>query len=289
MDFQLRISRLHVFSVCFGLIAAIQFTAVAQDQLVTTPENADWFERKTKWNGYDQYHFRIAEKAAYIVKPKKTLEGNPWIWRARFPGYHAEMDVMLVARGYHVAYVDVAGMFGSPKAISIGEKFYDYLIVKHKLSKTPALEGVSRGGLFVYNWAAKHPKTVACIYCDTPVLDFKSWPGGKGSGLGSAGTWKQCLAAYDFTEEQAMKFDKNPIDHAKIIAEAKIPLLHIISENDLVVPPEENTYVLKSRLEELGHKLEVISVKEGTVKSNGHHFTHPQPDKVVKFVMQHGQ
>lgn len=192
-----------------------------------------------------------------------------------------------MSKGYHLAYVDVAGLFGSPQAVQIGDQFYEYLTTRHGLAPKPALEGVSRGGLFVYNWAANNPDKVGCIYADTPVCDFKSWPGGKGKGLGSAGAWSTCLKAYGLTENEAFEYGKNPVDNLSPIASAKIPILHIVSENDRVVPPVENTYLLKKRLEKLGGKVEIISVQEGTEKSNGHHFEHPEPQKVVDFVMKH--
>jgi pimeloyl-ACP methyl ester carboxylesterase len=249
-------------------------------------DSSTWFERQSEWQGYSQYHFTISGRPAYIVAPKAAADGHPWIWRARFPSYHAEMDVALLAHGYHVAYVDVAGMFGSPRAVAVGDAFYSFLTQQRGLSRKVCLEGVSRGGLFVYNWSATNTDKVACIYCDTPVCDFKSWPGGKGDGLGSAAAWTQCLAAYGFQEQEAMKFEGNPIDHAAVIARAKIPILHIVSENDRVVPPKENTYLLQARLQQRGHDLEVISVAEGTEQSNGHHFDHPQPERVVDFIRQ---
>ena len=250
-------------------------------------EEANWYERKTVWNGFDQFHFKVAQRPAYVVAPKEASEGNPWVWRARFPGYHAEMDIALLGSGYHVAYVDVAGMFGSPKAVAIGDAFYAFMTSQRKLASRPCLEGVSRGGLLVYNWAAKNPDKVGCIYCDTPVCDFKSWPAGKGEGIGSAATWKQCLQAYEMTAEEAIEFQGQPIDHAETIAKAKIPILHIVSETDRVVPPKENTYLLQQRLKEHGHDMEIISVAKGTAKSNGHHFDHPAVKRVVDFIRQH--
>ena len=249
----------------------------------------EWYDRKARWNGYEQFHFAVEGANAYVVAPKTPIEGNPWIWRARFPSFHAEMDVTLLGRGFHVAYIDVAGLFGSPRAMARGDAFYEFLTSKRKLASRPVLEGVSRGGLFVYNWAARNPKKVAAIYADTPVCDFKSWPAGKGTGLGSPPTWKKCLAEYGFTEDEALAYRHNPIDHAAVIARAKIPLLHIVSETDRVVPPKENTYLLKTRIEQHDSELEVISVPKGTEKSNGHHFTHPDPDRVVRFIMRHGQ
>ncbi len=64
-------------------------------------------------------------------------------------------------------------------------------------------------------------------------------------------------------------------------------MLIIVSENDVIVPPFENTYLLRDRLAKHGHNLEIISVAQGTEKSNGHHFDHPDPNRVVKFILRH--
>lgn len=267
------------------LYLALIVAAYGGGSCCVAADDASWPGRRATWNGYDQFHFSVAERNCYVVVPKKAAAGKPWVWRARFPHYHAEMDIALVGKGYHIAYLDVAGLFGSPQAVDYGDAFYEYLTKQHGLAAKPALEGVSRGGLFVYNWAAKNPDKVACIYADTPVCDFKSWPGGKGTGLGLDSAWAACLKAYGLSEADAIDYDKNPVDNLAPIAAAKIPLLHIVSENDRVVPPAENTYLLKQRLEQLGGAIEIISVAEGTAKSNGHHFEHPDPQKVVDFIV----
>ncbi|WP_419189429.1 alpha/beta hydrolase family protein [Stieleria marina] len=263
----------------------------AQDAV---PADDLWYTKKTDWHGHDQLHFRHADADCYLIKPTKALPGNPWIWRVRFPGFHAEMDVELVGQGFHLAYMDVANQFGCPNVIKRAETFYDRLVSEHDLNRKVVLEGVSRGGLFVYNYAAMHPDHVAAIYCDTPVLDFNSWPRGKGpvgkyTGVGHSASWQQCLKVYGLTDAQAATYDKLPIHHAAIIAKANIPVMHIVSENDRVVPPIENTYVLRDRLKDLGHEMKLIVVPEGTEKSNGHHFTHPEPNTVIQFITTHGQ
>ena len=274
---------MHKFPVLVLLVATCVTPLFSQ--FSTAQES--WFNRQSQWKGYDQFHFSVAERPAYIVAPKKTANGKPWVWRARFPGYHAEMDVALLAQGFHIAYVDVAGMFGSPQATKIGDALYQYLTTEHGFANKPALEGVSRGGLFVYNWAAKNPDKVACIYCDTPVCDFKSWPGGKGQGVGAEKEWEQCKKTYGLSEEQALAYQRNPVDLAQEIAAAKIPLLHIVSDTDVVVPPKENTYLLRQRLRDLDQEMEIISVAKGTEKSRGHHFAHPDPERVVEFITKH--
>ena len=99
---------------------------------------------------------------------------------------------------------------------------------QHGLAKQPALEGMSRGGLIIYNWAAANPDKVACIYGDAPVCDFKSWAGGKGRGKGGAGAWQQCLTAYGLSEDDALEYKHNPIDNLKPLAHAGVPLLHFV-------------------------------------------------------------
>ena len=243
--------------------------------------------QEATWHGFERIDFVVADRTAYVVSPTEAAPGRPWVWRARFPNYHAEMDVALLERGFHIGYVDVAGLFGSPRAIALGDAFYQYVVEEFELADRPALEGVSRGGLFVYNWALAHPDRVACIYCDTPVCDFRSWPGGRGGGAGAPNEWRQCLEAYELTEEEALASRMTPVDRADEIARSGIPLLHVVSENDRVVPPDENTGLLAARLEELDAVLEVISVPEGTAESKGHHFQHPDPDRVVRFIVRH--
>jgi len=45
---------------------------------------------------------------------------------------------------------------------------------------------------------------------------------------------------YGLTESQAIAYRRNPIDLLEPIAQAGIPLLHIVSLNDEIVPPSEN-------------------------------------------------
>lgn len=240
-----------------------------------------------EWKGFEREDFEVDGKKCRLVLPKKAAEGKPWVWRARFPDFHPEADELLLEKGFHVAYMNTGGMLGSPKALGHWDVFYGEMTGKRGLAKKVALEGVSRGGLFVYRWAARHPEKVACIYADTPVCDFKSWPLGQGKGVGHAGTWKGLLKEYGFTEEEALAYRENPIDVLGPIAEAKVPLMHIVSLNDVVVPPAENTFVLAERYRKLGGTIEIIEVKEGTERSKGHHFKHPDPARVAAFVEKH--
>ena len=244
-----------------------------------------WPGRKGKdfAGGFARYDFTLDGHKCIVVAPKKPAAGKPWIWRARFFGHQPQTDAALLAAGFHVAYIDVSNLFGSPKAVARWNRLYAYLTTQHGFSKRPALEGMSRGGLIIYNWAAANPKKVSCIYGDAPVCDFKSWPGGKGKGKGSAGTWATCLKIYGLTEAEAMAYRGNPTDNLKPLARAKVPLLTVCGAADRVVPMEENTAVLAKRYRALGGKITVIA-KEGV----GHHpHSLKDPKPIVDFILKH--
>ena len=249
--------------------------------------SADEFQplsgKESRWNGFARVDFEVDGRRCWVVQPKHAAMGRPWVWRARFFGHEPQADLELLKKGFHLAYCDVGGLFGSPQAVRHWNAFYDRMTQRHGLAKQVALEGMSRGGLIIYNWAAANPGKVSCIYGDAPVCDFRSWPGGKGAGKGGGGAWEQCLQAYGITEAEALKYDKNPIDNLKPLAEAKIPLLHVVGDADVVVPVAENTAIIEQRYQALGGSIQVIH-KPGV----GHHpHSLKDPALIVQFFLKH--
>ena len=234
-----------------------------------------------KWHGYDLYEFKVSGVNCKVVEPANVACGKPWIWRARFWGHQPQLDKALLELGWHVVYCDVGNLFGNDEAIGRWNAFYDHLVGEHKFSKKCVLEGMSRGGLIIYNWAAANPEAVHCIYADAPVLDIRSWPGGKGKGKGGGGAWKTCMKAHGLTEETAKDFKGNPIDYLEPLAKAGIPLIHVVGQADNVVPVEENTDILEKRYKALGGKIQVIR-KEGV----GHHpHSLKDPKPLLDFIL----
>jgi arylsulfatase A-like enzyme/pimeloyl-ACP methyl ester carboxylesterase len=238
----------------------------------------------SQWNGYTRYNFSFKGHRCFITQPKKALPSKPWVWRAKFPGYHDEIDQILVGRGFHVAHIDCGAMLGSPKARDLWDDFYSYVTETAGLSKRVALEAVSRGGLYAYGWAANNPEKVSCIYGDVPVLDFKSWPGGKGKGTGHAKEWANLHKQYGLTEEQAMDSEDIPLSKLEPLAKAGIPILHVISPVDEVVPAEENTLILEEKYRALGGSVTVLSNQKGKYSCKGHHFPLDDPERYANFI-----
>ncbi len=235
----------------------------------------------SQFHSFPRYDFEHGGRRCIVVTPRITAEGTPWIWRARFFGHQPQADIALLHQGYHLAYVDVGNLFGSPSAVEIWNGFYDYLTKSYGFHARPALEGMSRGGLIIFNWAKVNPGKVSCIYGDAPVCDFKSWPGGKGTGKGGGGAWQACLHAYGFTEAEALVAKVNPIDGLQALAAARVPILNVVGDADVVVPVAENTSILEKRYSEMKGPIEVIH-KAGT----GHHpHSLKEPKPIVDFVL----
>jgi lysophospholipase L1-like esterase/pimeloyl-ACP methyl ester carboxylesterase len=216
-----------------------------------------------------------------VVQPKKVAPGAPWVLRARFWGHEPQTDIALLERGFHIAYCDVANLYGGPEAIKRWDRFYG-LMTQAGLSKKVVLEGMSRGGLIIYNWAEKNPKKVACVYADAPVLDGKSWPGGMWQGKGSALDWEAFKKIYGIkTEKDVSNFTGNPIHKIKSIAQGGFPMIHVCGAADVVVPIEENTKPFEEAIKANGGSIHVV-YKEGV----GHHpHSLENPTPIVDFIL----
>lgn len=237
-----------------------------------------------KWCGFERESFLFNQHEARIVKPAVSLEGAPWLWRAYFPDWHTEIDSILLARGFHIAYINVSDYFGAPFAMGVWNDFYEWLVSERGFAEKVALEGVSRGGLYIYGWAKRNPSKVNCIYAEAPVCDFKSWPGAIGKSPGSVIEWNKVLKAYKFTHQEALDFKDNPIDNLSPLASFKVPVLHSIGLNDSVVPNDENTYILINRYIQAGGIASVIPMTRGEQKNKGHHFTIENPHKIADYI-----
>ena len=221
----------------------------------------------TKWQGFERHDFPVAGSDVIVVVPPKPLPGRPWVWRGEFFGAFADADVALVKAGWHLTYVKAVDLFGAPKAMKKWEAFYDVMVKDYHLHAKPGLIGLSRGGLYCLNWAATHPDRTLAVYLDNAVCDFKSWPGGKlkgtGTAAGSAAEWKKLLAAYNFASDaDAIAYKLNPVDNLAPLAKAKIPLLLVYGDADTLVPVKENSEVIYSRYQALGGHVERI-IKPG--------------------------
>lgn len=96
---------------------------------------------KSDWHGFERFDFELDGVACRVVTPKSVATGNPWIWRARFWGHEPQTELALLEKGFHVAYCDVADLWGNAEAIRRWDRFYEYLTDEHGLSRRPGAAG----------------------------------------------------------------------------------------------------------------------------------------------------
>ena len=91
------------------------------------------------------------------------------------------------------------------------------------------------------------------------------------------------LKAYGFkSEDEALAWKLNPVDHLEALAKGRVPVFAVIGDADEVVPVEENIDLLEKRLKELGGSIEVIRKPGG--KHHPHSLKDPMP--IVDFVLK---
>lgn len=200
--------------------------------------------------------------ACKIVSPKEAAPGSHWVWRARFWDHEPDFDLALLARGYHLVYCDVVELWGAPKAVARWDKFYA-LAQRLGLGPKAVLEGMSRGGTYIFNWAKANPSKVAAIYADNPLLDLRAFPNATPEARAHR---QQCLEAYGITEKELPDFKGSPVDGLEPLAAARVPVFLVLGEKDDVVPIAQHADVLEARYKALGG-----SVRRWVKPNSGHH------------------
>lgn len=226
--------------------------------------------------------FQVAGRTAFLILPKERPAGRatPWVWYApTLPGLPGPEELWMferfLAAGIAIGGVDVGESYGSPQGRAIFSAFHKNLVETRGMAPKACLLARSRGGLMLYNWAAEHPESVACVAGIYPVCNLTSYPG-MDRACGSYG-----LTASELTAQLARH---NPIDRLAPLAKAKVPIFHIHGDSDVVVPLKDNSGELANRYRELGGAMELV-VPPG----QGHNMWPGffQCGELVQFVIKH--
>lgn len=220
-----------------------------------------------EWHGFAVYEDKIDGFNIQIAEPKNPIKGNPWIMSIGEigDGFHWQIHEKLLKSGAYVVSINSYDVYGADYGLNLMDRLYSIARKKFDLPEKCGMFGISRAGLSVYRWAIRNPKRVACIYCEGPVLDFKTWPMAWSP---SAGNWVELKKYYGFSSDsQAVAYKGNPIDNLESIAKTKIPIRHVISltdEHDVkIVPNEKNTLKAQKYLQQKGHNMNIVIIPEG--------------------------
>ncbi|MCP4314362.1 MAG: hypothetical protein GY790_24165 [Bacteroidetes bacterium] len=227
---------------------------------------------------------QVAGHTGFLALPKDIKVGHkiPWVWY--FPSDYnlpGELEQWMIkkclANGLAVAGIDVKGDFGTPDGRSVFTAFYKELTENHGLTTKGCLLARSYGATQMYNWAAEHPESVACLAGIYPVCNLESYPG-----------LKSAAGKYGMTEEQFVKELKqhNPIDRLALLARAKVPIYHNTGDVDKLVPAKDNSFLVEKRYKALGGDITVT-----VFKGQGHNYwTGFFEDEVMaEFIIKHAK
>jgi pimeloyl-ACP methyl ester carboxylesterase len=237
----------------FGLVATIS----RAEQPAPPPDSALAFDGgKSTWHdGFVRYDFVMddetlaiapftrpekegfavgapakGQRRCIVVVPNKPAPGNPWSWQGCYWDHQPQAEVELLRRGFYIAFI-------TPDPGKQWDAWYAWLTEQHGLSKKPAFDGMSKGGVNAYQWATANPDKVSCIYADNPAI----YP------------------------ESILKLGE--------LARHDVPLLNVCGSLDFVL--EKNTKVIENAYHQSGGRISIM-IKEGTAH-HPHSLQDPKP------------
>lgn len=220
------------------------------------------------------------ERQYAIRYPNRPAPGNPWLLIAAFPGHLKDFERELLQNGWYLVYIQCPDEFGSDRAMQAWEALYEDMTAEgwtRRLSRKPAILGISRGGLYALAWARRHPDKLSALYLDNGVCDARSWPGGKplglGQGAGSPEDWSKLRRRFGFADDAAAIAGlPRPTDGLEKARDAGVALISVHGTADTIVPYNENAAKVVA-FWQAGGKQPILFPKEG-----GDHHPHGLKD-----------
>lgn len=222
------------------------------------------------WHGYRRTKFDFGGHVAWVVEPSvKPLDGLPWTWTMQWAEAFVDRTGVLdlLRRGCHHVTIDLFDTRMDERGLLAAAKFQEFLVNELGFAPKANLVGMSRGGFFSTRYAATYPQNVARIYLDAPLLNLSGFTAMQ---VGSWGT----LGVADWTADPRM-----PVNMAKPIAAAGIPILLLYGGQDQTVRPDLNCEPFIRRFNAAGGKA-VVDKRDAF----GHHPHGTDPDKTDRIV-----
>ena len=120
--------------------------------------------------------FKFEERDAVVVHPTAPSNGY-WIWKAEYFDAFPNFEEAMVARGYHVCFIEHDNRWASPESIDESARFLRFVAEKYDLKQRGIAVGMSCGGLIASMLAEKYPELIDVLYLDAPVMNILSCAG----------------------------------------------------------------------------------------------------------------
>lgn len=234
------------------------------------------------FHGFECREFTLDERAVKLVLPKKRDPLGRWLIKTEYFGAFPSLELEMLERGFHVAYIKNITRWMVPSDIEAKETLAAFLEKEYGLNKRCVPVGMSCGGLQAVYFAAAHPERIAALYLDAPVMNLLSCPMGFGKKEGDI-MIEEMLGATGLTLTKLINYRNHPIDKKEALLAANIPIFMVYGDSDIVVPYDENGEALADYYREHGGIIETVG-KAGC----GHH-PHGLEDNtpIIDFILKH--
>ena len=236
----------------------------------------------TDFHGFECRELTLDGRAVKIVLPKERDPLGRWLMKTEYFGAFPNLEIEMLKRGFHVAYIKNITRWMVPSDIEAKETLVRYLVSEYGLSEKCVPVGMGCGGLQAVYFAAAHPERIAALYLDAPVFNLLSCPAGIGK-KGNNAMLEEMTAATGITLYDLINYRNHPIDKKEILLRAKIPVIMVYGDSDTVVPYDENGEVFEKYYREMGGEIQTFG-KQGC----GHH-PHglEDPTPISDFILAH--
>lgn len=219
--------------------------------------------------------------ACVVFPPEGTANGK-WLLKTVYFGAFPELEMDLLRRGYHLAYIDGQSRWGLEADLACKADFIRHISAQYGLNPRCVPIGMSAGGCVALKLAAAYPELVSVLYLDAACVNLLSCPMGFGRSRcrEMPELADEMLADLSLTRQSVLAYRSAPIDRLETLAQSRIPAVVVYGCEDKTVPYEENGALLEALYRREGLPLLVIA------KAGCDHHPHGVPDDspVIRFI-----
>ena len=207
----------------------------------------------SEYHGFKRLDFEFQGREAVLVFPNEENKTNKWMIKTEYFDAFPELEVAMLGRGYHLAYLKNNNRWGTDDDATAKRDLAEYLASEYGLSRRAVCIGMSCGGWEAVAFAALYPSYVSLLYLDAPLLSFyglcepfqTQWIEEHRRARGYA------LPGLRFTDTTL------PIYRLKTLTDNRLPVALVYGGADKVVEPKFNAEALRDFYETQGAPIKV--------------------------------